>query len=332
MNNYSKIWGGYSVYASSRQMDYSEKIILSLIMKNINIKTMVDFGCAIGRWCREGKNLGITEVLGIDGDYVNQDALVIDENEFMVADLGEYIELNKRYDLAISLEVAEHLPEEKSDTFVDNLTRASDHILFSAAVVGQGGDFHVNEQPLSYWKEKFHRKGYDMLDYLRSAIWDNDKVLPMYRQNCVMFSKNMGGHTVDITSMDNYIVDVIHPKIYKAVALKGIMLFPFHQVLKRAKLVLYGAGTVGMQYYRQLEATQYYSELVWIDKVRKQACINNKAINVQSPDILEKVDADYYIVAIEDECIAKEVIKMLECKYYVESNKIIYCMIPVTRY
>lgn len=310
-------------------MDCSEKIILSLIMKSFKVETMVDFGCAVGRWCREGKNLGMAEVLGIDGYYVDSEALVIDKNEFLAADLGECIELNKKYDLAVSLEVAEHLPEEMSDTFVDNLARASNLILFSAAVVGQGGDFHVNEQPLSYWKEKFRKRGYHMLDCLRPLIWNNNEVLPMYRQNCVIFSKY---GTDDHTTNNNCIVDFIHPKIYEIVALKGIMLFPFHKVFRGAKLVLYGAGTVGMQYYRQLEAIQYYSELVWVDKVRRQACINNKAINVQAPDILEKVDADYYIVAIEDECMAKEAVEVLECEYHVESDKIIHCMTPITRY
>lgn len=183
----------------------------------------------------------MTEVLGIDGDYVNRDALVINDNEFMTADLGEHIGLNKRYDLAVSLEGAEHLSEEKSDTFVDNLIGASDHILFSAAVVGQGGDFHVNEQPLSYWKEKFHKKGYDMLDCLRPVIWNNSNILPMYRQNCVMF-------------------------------------------IKRCR------------------------------------------------DIASCISADNYIVAIENKYIASEVIKSLQCKYCIESDRIIYSMIPITRY
>ena len=56
--------------------------------------------------------------------------------------------------------MAEHIEEKSSDTFIDNLATAADIILFSAAVRGQGGDFHVNEQPLSYWKEKFMKRGY----------------------------------------------------------------------------------------------------------------------------------------------------------------------------
>lgn len=158
MNDYSKLWGGgYGIYSCQRNKDRSEEVILSLVMEKFNVMSMVDFGCATGRWCKEAKSLGVTDVLGIDGEYVDQSALVIDKTEFMSADLGTCIELPQKYDLAVSLEVAEHLPEEQSDIFVENIVRAADIILFSAAIPGQGGDFHVNEQPLSYWQKKIRK-------------------------------------------------------------------------------------------------------------------------------------------------------------------------------
>lgn len=272
---------------------------------------MVDFGCAIGRWCRAGKALGIQEVLGIDGKYVNEESLVIDKSEFMGANLGEKIELSKRYDLAISLEVAEHLPEEKSDLFVENLTCASDVILFSAAIRGQGGDFHVNEQPLSYWRKKFEEHGYCFCDCLRPVIWGNDSILPMYRQNCVLFIER-SVYNDKCISDNRAIIDVVHPKVYENVAYGGVMLFPFHLVDKDSKIVLYGGGTVGKQYFRQIQATKYCKEVVWVDKERTQACVENQTIRICSPDVLDQVEVDYYVVAVENEVVAREIIEDLK--------------------
>lgn len=331
MNDYSKIWGrAYDLYSSSRIEDCSESIILSIILKRFEIKSMVDFGCAIGRWCKVGKDLGIEEVLGLDGEYINRDALVIDKNEFIGVDLGGRIELSKRYDLAISLEVAEHLSEEKSDIFIDNLTHASDCILFSAAVPGQGGDFHVNEQLTSYWQKKFENRGYYLYDYLRPIIWNNNKVMPMYKQNSVLYIKRDKENRN--YACNDHVIDVVHPEIFASMAYRGIMLFPFHKIKKDSTLVIYGAGTVGNQYYRQLKATNYCKKIIWIDKNKTQACVNGQSVDLQPLESLFEAEIDYYIIAVENEKTAQEIIRTLIMCYNIEADRIVYQMIRITRY
>ncbi len=329
MKDYSKLWGErYSIYASQHE-GCSESIVLSLILERFPIDSMVDFGCAIGRWCLEAKRLGMTEVLGIDGPYVNQESLVIDKREFLGRDLSKPIELSKRYDLAVSLEVAEHLPEESSDIFVDNLTRASDIVLFSAAVQGQGGDFHLNEQPMSYWQKKFEQKGYVLYDYLRPIIWQNDKVQLQYRQNCVLYLRRQ---MVDSTMLclDKHIVDMVHPEVFWGRMRAGYVLFPFHLIERNSRIVLYGAGMIGNSYYRQLQAVNCYRELTWVDQVRRQACVDNQAIEVDPPDILAEIEADFYIIAIGDEKTAQQVVHMLHNSYAIGFDKIIHKIIKVT--
>lgn len=66
----------------------------------------------------------------------------------------------KRFDLAVSVEVAEHLEEEFADTFVDNLVNLSDTIVVTASE--EQGYSHFNPQPKSYWIEKFNLKGYEL--------------------------------------------------------------------------------------------------------------------------------------------------------------------------
>jgi SAM-dependent methyltransferase len=90
----------------------------------------------------------------------------------------EFLELYQdKYDMAISLEVGEHLPEDKADEFVKRLTLVAPVILFLAAFPGQGGYGHINCQPKSYWIEKFARLNYvvdeistdNIVEYMRSG-------------------------------------------------------------------------------------------------------------------------------------------------------------------
>lgn len=111
--------------------------------------------------------------------------------------------------MAISTEVAEHIEEEYADTFVDNLTNASDCILFSAAIPGQGGEHHVNEQWQSYWVKKFENRCYEADFTIRNHFWNDASINTWRRQNIIMFRKSRGnGNGSDI-------IDVIHPDVMK---------------------------------------------------------------------------------------------------------------------
>ena len=106
--------------------------------------------------------------------------------------MAENINLPRRFDLAMSLEVAEHLPEACSKIFVKNLTRLGDVVLFSAAVVGQGGEHHVNEKPLEFWKEIFESEGYACYDYIRDLIRYDKNIMPWYRYNILIYASELG--------------------------------------------------------------------------------------------------------------------------------------------
>jgi hypothetical protein len=69
----------------------------------------------------------------------------------------------------------------------DSLVAHSNLILFSAAVPGQGGEFHVNEQPYEYWREKFATRGFTIIDCLRSNIKHIRAIEPWYRYNMFLY-------------------------------------------------------------------------------------------------------------------------------------------------
>ena len=77
---------------------------------------------------------------------------------------------NERYDLCLSVEVAEHIPESNSDIFIKSLCALSNNIIFTAAKPGQGGKNHVNEQLPEYWINKFRKYGYSFQENEQTLI------------------------------------------------------------------------------------------------------------------------------------------------------------------
>ena len=114
-------------------------------------------------------------------------SLLIDSKCFEAADLGNPVVLDKAYDLALCLEVAEHLPQERAPGLIADLVKAAPVILFSAAIPAQGGTNHVNEQWPSYWAKLFRMHGYRAVDALRPLIRSSKNVAFWYRQNAVLY-------------------------------------------------------------------------------------------------------------------------------------------------
>ena len=115
--------------------------------------------------------------------------LMIPEASFRCANLEHPVTLEQRYDLAMSLEVAEHLPEEAADTLVDSLCKVADVIIFSAAHPGQGGDHHINEQPVEYWEEKFAHHGYVPIQVKQYFPKEHSRIETWYKENIILFVK-----------------------------------------------------------------------------------------------------------------------------------------------
>ena len=193
----------------------SAKQIVPFILECLSIKSVVDFGCAQGGWLSVFHELGIDNIKGLDGKWVNTEDLLVPLESFHCVDLEKYQHLpTDKYDLCICLEVAEHLDSKYSDALVANLTNASDNILFSAAVPEQGGQHHVNEHPPSFWQKKFENKGFKQFDFLRDRYWKNDGVAWWYKQNILFYSKVNLSPKLKNLSNDFHGNHVIHPEAF----------------------------------------------------------------------------------------------------------------------
>jgi SAM-dependent methyltransferase len=193
--------------------------IVPYLISLINPVSVLDVGCGVGGWLTVFMAHGISDCLGIDGAYVDRSLLWIDDSKFLVADLAGHVRLQRRFDLVISLEVAEHLPPASAEMFIDNLTRHGDIIFFSAAVPGQGGTHHVNEQWPEFWQERFQARGYLRLDCLRDRFWHNRRIPCCYRQNMMLYVRRRTLETrpellLEQKKCAHHVLSLVHPDVF----------------------------------------------------------------------------------------------------------------------
>jgi SAM-dependent methyltransferase len=164
------------------------RTILPRLWRLREFDAVVDVGCGVGAWLIVARELGATTVHGLDGAYVPEDQRLVEPAEFTAVDLGVTVDCRRRFDLCLCLEVAEHLHPLRGVGLVQDLTRLSSVIAFSAAIPYQGGDGHVNEMWPEYWASLFAAHGFRAWDGLRDEIWNCRDVPWWYRQNMLLFA------------------------------------------------------------------------------------------------------------------------------------------------
>jgi SAM-dependent methyltransferase len=169
-----------------QQTRASAAAILGIVEQLTGFRSLIDVGCGVGTWLAVAQQRGVADVFGVEGEWVDPAKVVIDRSNFLNADLRKPLPVQRTFDVAMSLEVAEHLPESVADDFVATLTRLAPVVLFSGAVPRQRGVGHINEQWPDYWARKFLARDYVALDVIRPRVWDDEKVLWWYSQNAML--------------------------------------------------------------------------------------------------------------------------------------------------
>lgn len=170
----------------------SARRFLPVVQAQTGAASVADVGCGQGAWLSVWQELGVSNVCGLDGSYVDPASLMIPRENFVAADLAAAFAVPRRFDVAQSLEVAEHLPPAISATFVACLCQLSDIVVFSAAQPGQGGEMHINERRVSWWAQQFAGHGYSAFDSLRPMLADAAGVSPWYKFNSVIYANPAG--------------------------------------------------------------------------------------------------------------------------------------------
>lgn len=197
----------------------SASIILSRLFDIYKPQSVADFGCGHGAWLQAAGQLGCKQLQGFDGTWVKPDNILNPGIRFTPINMEDRITLEYKYDLAISVEVAEHLSESRARTFVEDICKASDIVIFSAAIPEQGGTNHINEQWQSYWVNLFKEKDYSCFDIFRPAIWHNPDVEWWYRQNTLLYVNNKTPDNLisksQLLQLQSPVFDLVHPLHYK---------------------------------------------------------------------------------------------------------------------
>lgn len=170
----------------------SAHAIVPWVVGLIRPASVIDVGCGTGVWLDEFRKLGVTDITGIEGPWIQGMALEIPASVVRLHDLSQphEITVDGTRSLAVCLEVAEHLAPERATDLVSFLVRLAPCILFSAAIPDQGGIGHANEQWPSYWAALFESQGYRRFDCVRGRFWEIENVAPWYAQNTFFFVKN----------------------------------------------------------------------------------------------------------------------------------------------
>ena len=200
----------------------SAETVLGRVLSILRPGRILDIGCGTGPWMRAALDLGVPEVLGVDGDYVDRTKLLVPPEFFVSGNLATQsirdvigARASPSFDLVLCLEVAEHLPFHRAPTLIRDLTSFADVVLFSAAVPFQFGTQHVNEQWPEFWSILFRAEGFSCFDCLRPFLWAEPKVDWWYAQNALIFARD-GSHAATLlppaSRVEGRGLSIVHPE------------------------------------------------------------------------------------------------------------------------
>ena len=191
----------------------SARIVVTHVIELIHPRSVVDVGCGTGAWAEDFREFGVSDVMGVDGSYLARERLLFPAHLFVAADLTKRVPIERHFDLAVCLEVAEHLPPSQSTVLVAELARLATAVLFSAAIPNQGGTGHINERWQDEWAAMFANEGLEAVDAIRPRIWSDAAVEFWYAQNMLLYLRKDQVANVARPEVD-WPRRVVHPSLY----------------------------------------------------------------------------------------------------------------------
>jgi hypothetical protein len=188
-------------YASSnyqRHQQYQEiyAFISSIILQELRPESVIDWGCGSAYLLHDLMSHGI-EVQGVEGSEESVKFHLSPKitNKIAIQDLLTYRNY-KTYNLAVCMEVGEHLEFVQAESLVQKVAQSGKTIWWTAAQIGQNGPGHINCRPLYYWEKLFNENDCYvnwLLTYkIKSLMLKSQKIClgyPWFRDNLMIFRK-----------------------------------------------------------------------------------------------------------------------------------------------
>jgi SAM-dependent methyltransferase len=192
---------------------HAARHVLAALPSALNCNRVADIGCGTGTFLVAALEAGASAVFGMEGQWVSPDMLDDARIVFANQDLEQPFS-GPSVDLVMSLEVAEHLSPARAQSFVADLVAMAPAALFSAAIPGQGGVGHINEQWPSFWAALFAAHGRKPYDVLRPKLWTDEAIPAWYRQNAILFLDDETAEELGLTPDDPALLDRVHPAFW----------------------------------------------------------------------------------------------------------------------
>lgn len=181
-------------------------ILLPVILSGLEVSSLLDVGAGTGVWINAARESEIIDCVGVDGIVLNSENLKCEAGLITQIDLTQEFRLGRSFDVALCLEVAEHLPASAAPILIQSIVNHADLCFFSAAIPGQDGQNHINCQWPEYWQYLFNEFGFMCVDDIRPKIW-NVPVDPWYKQNMFRAFKSLDAGS------EPRIASLIHPEM-----------------------------------------------------------------------------------------------------------------------
>lgn len=218
---YDQSFYDQQMYRSKEAAD----LMLGYLFDHIGVpESMIDIGCGAGGYLQAAETHGVAQLRGVEGEWISRISTLVPQELIMKVDLAtetglRTISNSGRYELAICLEVAEHLPSSSAKSLISTMSALADIVLFGAAIPGQGGRNHINEQYQSYWVNLFKDEGFDAFDIIRPHFWNCERISEDKRQNPILFIRKTADAHRQLLNSDrrDLMADIVHPIVFDRV-------------------------------------------------------------------------------------------------------------------
>ena len=180
-------------YFSDAIFDTDYAAIAKIIADKYQPKTVLEIGCGPGKLTK-ALSVHVNKIVAFDGfsnpefnDYSNImfHRLDLNNNTDKVKEIQD-----QHFDIAICMEVAEHINPQASASLIKLLTKHANVVIFTAAVPNQGGHGHINCQPRTFWNKLFVEQNFTINTKVMPFIQSNENIAIWYRLNITDYVKN----------------------------------------------------------------------------------------------------------------------------------------------